>query len=67
MASDSLRMQTLDDHALMTNAMGLLTVLQWFDIRNLRQEGLSVCLYAWSFLGLLFMEEDDVQPPSWQY
>ena len=59
-------MQILDDRALMTDAMGLLTVLQWFDRRNLRQEGLSVYLYAWSFPGLLFMEEDDVQPPSRQ-
>jgi hypothetical protein len=66
MSSDSLRMQNLDDRALMTDTMGLLTVLQWFDKHNLRQEGLSVCLYAWYFLGLLFMEDDDVQPPSRQ-
>jgi hypothetical protein len=66
MSSDSLCMQTLDDRALMTDEMGLLTVLQWFDRRNLCQEGLSVFLYAWSFPGLLFMEEDDVQPPSRQ-
>ena len=57
-------MQTLDDHALMTDAMGLLTVLQWFDRRNLRQEGLLVFLYAWYFPGLLFMEEKYVQTSS---
>jgi hypothetical protein len=38
--------------------------MQSFVRCNLCQDGLSVHLYAWSFLGLLFMEEDDVQPPS---
>jgi hypothetical protein len=30
----------------------------------LYQDGLSVYLYTWSSPGLLFMEEDNVQPPS---
>jgi hypothetical protein len=38
--------------------------MQSFVRCNLYQDGLSVCLYAWSFPGLLFMEEDNVQPPS---
>jgi hypothetical protein len=38
--------------------------MQWFVRCNLYQDGLSVCLYAWSSPGLLFMEEDNVQPPS---